>query len=73
MEFQQVHLIITKHEFKLAVTGFHAGQDHFLDGVEVHLFHRLGPLFTLCLPFECMDSAVGGTIDRSMSGSEGFW
>lgn len=71
--FQQVHLIITIHEVKLAVIAFHAGQDHLLDGVEVHLFHRLGPLFTLSLPFECVDSAVGGMIDRSMSGSEKFW
>ena len=39
MEFQQVHLIIMIHEFKLAVTAFHAGRDHLLDGVEVHLCH----------------------------------
>ena len=36
----------------------------------VHLFDRPSQLSTLR---ERVDSVVGGTIDRSMSGSEGFW
>jgi hypothetical protein len=39
--------------------------------MKVHLFDRLGQLSALRLPFERVDTAVGGTIDRSMSGNEG--
>jgi hypothetical protein len=39
--------------------------------MEIHLFNRLGQFSTLRLPFERVDSTVGGTIDRSVSGSEG--
>ena len=39
--------------------------------MEVHLFNRLGQISALCLPFECANSTVGGTIDRSVSGGEG--
>ena len=41
--------------------------------MEIHLFNRLGQFSALRLPFERVESTVGGTIDRSMSGSERFW
>ena len=39
--------------------------------MKIYLFNRLGQFSALCLPFERVDSTVGGTIDRSVSGSEG--
>ena len=39
--------------------------------MEFHLFNRLGQFSASRLPFERVDSTVGGTIDSSVSGSKG--
>lgn len=39
--------------------------------MEVHACDWLGQFSALHLPLECVDGAVGGTVDGSMSGSKG--
>ena len=39
--------------------------------MEVHACDWFGQFSALHLPLECVDGAVGGTVDGSMSGSKG--
>ena len=64
--------LITIHKFKLAITTFHVvKRDHLFDGGPSTCSVNLVSFPPLRLPFKRVDSAVRGTIHRSISGDEG--